>query len=192
MEGDLDNDNLVKETPDVLPQPVPIVQKPLIKDRGLNDEEFEQYIKLDGNYIAKSNYKSDIDRRMSEIESKYNFARGDVQGRLRANLSSGMDNTDFKDYRNMEFFMNAFGNNFEEKFKEVLKNWVDTPKDEDASKRFFRRGSVNLTNVRKETLPDGTKVYNTNQGYYDLYFDGLPGKKMDENELKKHGWVKTE
>ena len=73
-------------------------------------------------------------------------------------------------------------------FKNTLKNWKDTPKDADVSDSVITTKRNTWTGVRKETLPDGTKVYNTDQGYFNLYFDGGPGEKMSEDELKKHGW----
>lgn len=179
-------------TPVPTPTPTPIGTKPVIKDRGLSDEEIEQYIKADDNYIARFNYRADIDLKMKEIETKYNFTRGDTQQEIGAQLNASINNKDFDDYFQMKFFMKAYGDKFEESFKQTLANWVDTPKDADVSKFFFRRNSLTLTNVRKETLPDGTKVYNTAQGYYNLYFDGKPGKLMTEEELKKHGWTKPE
>lgn len=158
--------------------------KPVVKDRGLNDEEIEQYINNDENYKSLKKHYDGIDKKMKEIEVKYNFARSnDEQAqRARLNMSSEDDNA----YFYYKFFMESKGNNFEQSFKNTLKNWVDTPKDE-VSKHFMRRNGEEITKVRKETLPDGTKVYHAKEGYYNLYYDGGLGSKLSEVELKKHG-----
>lgn len=79
-----------------------------------------------------------------------------------------------------------------ERLHKVLTDWVDTPKDADVSSSFYKRSgseSTVFTNIRRETLPDGTKVYNTEQGYFNLWFDGMPGgKRMTEEELRQHGY----
>lgn len=158
--------------------------KPVVKDRGLNDEEIEQYINNDENYKSLKKHYDGIDKKMKEIEVKYNFARSnDEQAqRARLNMSSEDDNA----YFYYKFFMESKGNNFEQSFKNTLKNWVDTPKDE-VPKHFMRRNGEEITKVRKETLPDGTKVYHAKEGYYNLYYDGGLGSKLSEVELKKHG-----
>ena len=158
--------------------------KPVVKDRGLNDEEIEQYINNDENYKSLKKHYDGIDKKMQEIEVKYNFARSnDEQAqRARLNMSSEDDNA----YFYYKFFMESKGNNFEQSFKNTLKNWVDTPKDE-VPKHFMRRNGEEITKVRKETLPDGTKVYHAKEGYYNLYYDGGLGSKLSEVELKKHG-----
>lgn len=159
--------------------------KPVVKDRGLNDEEIEQYINNDENYKNLKKHYDDIDKKMKEIEAKYNFERSNDEQALRARLN--MSSEDDNAYFNYKFFMNSKGNEFEQNFKNTLRKWEDTPKDVDVSKSFMRRNDVTITEVRKETLPDGTKVYHAKEGYYNLYYDGGFGSELSEEDLKKHG-----
>ena len=160
-------------TPDNTPKPSP--------KGGMTDEEVEAYIQRDDNYQQRKAYMEQIDATMKQMEEKYNVTRGDFHSKLNI-----VRTPDYSKYFEMEAFMNFY--NLDD-FKNTLKNWEDTPKDADVSKNFYRRNNVTWTGVRKETLPDGTKVYNTEQGYYNLYFDGGPGEKMSEEELTKHGWT---
>jgi hypothetical protein len=66
--------------------------------------------------------------------------------------------------------------------EERIANWEDTPKGADTSKNIMNINGHQFNNVKKETLPDGTKVYNTDQGYINLMF-----RKMTPEELAQHG-----
>ena len=159
--------------------------KPVVKDRGLNDEEIEQYINNDENYKNLKKHYDYIDKKMKEIEAKYNFERSNDEQALRARFD--MSSEDDNAYFNYKFFMTSKGNEFEQSFKNTLRKWEDTPKDADVSKFFMRRNTKIITEVRKETLPDGTKVYHAKEGYYNLYYDGGFGSELSEEDLKKHG-----
>ena len=151
----------------------------------MNDEEIEQYINNDENYKNLKKHYDYIDKKMKEIEAKYNFERSNDEQALRARLN--MSSEDDDEYFNYKFFMTSKGNEFEQNFKNTLRKWEDTPKDADVSKFFMRRNTKIITEVRKETLPDGTKVYHAKDGYYNLYYDGGFGSQLSEEDLKKHG-----
>ena len=160
--------------------------KPVVKNRGLTDDEIEQYINNDENYKNLKKHYDDIDKKMKEIEKKYGFERGNIEQSMRSRFK--MSSQDDKAYFNYKFFMNSKGNEFEQKFKDTLKDWIDTPKNVDFSKNTISRNNAEvITEVRKETLPDGTKVYHAKEGYYNLYYDGGFGSQLSEEDLKKHG-----
>lgn len=159
--------------------------KPVVKDRGLNNDEIEQYINNDENYKNLKKDYDDIDKKMKEIEAKYNFKRSNDEQAQRARLN--MSPEDDKAYFNYKFFMTSKGNEFEQKFKDTLRKWEDTPKHVDFSKNILMRNKEVITEVRKETLPDGTKVYHAKEGYFNLFYDGGFGSQLSEDELKKHG-----
>ena len=95
----------------------------------MTDDEIEQYINNDENYKNLKKHYDDIDKKMKEIEKKYGFERGNIEQSMRSRFK--MSSQDDKAYFNYKFFMNSKGNEFEQKFKDTLKDWIDTPKNVD-------------------------------------------------------------
>ena len=123
---------------------------------------------------------------MKEIEKKYGFERGNIEQSMRSRFK--MSSQDDDEYFKYKSFMHVYGDKFEQNFKDTLKKWVDTPKNIDFSKNIISRNNAEvITEVRKETLPDGTKVYHAKEGYFNLFYDGGFGLQLSEDELKKHG-----
>lgn len=167
----------------------PIGNKPIVgpsDDGRMTPVQVEEYKAKDKNYQNRQQTVASWDSEMRALEEKYDFKRGDLAGELHANLSDADSEKYFALKANMKFY----GNDFEKKFTDTLNDWVDTPAGVEGG--MFTRNSFRLRDVKKETLPDGTKVYHAKddygkEGYYNLYFDGLPGNKMSDEELKSHG-----
>lgn len=150
------------------------------EDGRMTQGQVEQYMEKDTNFQNLKQTVTSWDNQMKAIEEKYGFNRGNLAGELRIN-----NEADREKYTELELNMQVYGNDFEKNFKNTLQNWVDTPADANGS--TITQNQRTLRDVKKETLPDGTKVYHAKEGYYNLYFNGMPGDKMSAEELKKHG-----
>lgn len=72
------------------------------------------------------------------------------------------------------------------RFENTLSKWEDTPPDSNGISQRTING-VQFTNIKKATLGDGTKVFNTDQGCFMLGADGFPGKQLSPEAIAKHG-----
>lgn len=181
----------VDNTPTVSPSQdnTPVNTVPNVRssaDGRMSEQDIKNYKATDKNYQNRKQTVASWDSDMKTIEEKYGFKRDDTLDALRK--LNGTD--DDKLYSDLKSKMRVYGNNFEKRFENILKKWVNTP--EGAPGATSRRNGRTLFDVKQETLPDGTKVYHAKdvggrEGYYNLYFDGLPGEKMSDEELKEHG-----
>lgn len=147
----------------------------------LSEEEVNNYLENDETYAKRLDFLNNLDSQLAELEKKHNIDRNDSFSSL--NIIGTEDSDTYTSLSlNYDFY-----NDMLPEFKETIRTWQDTPQDADVSNSFFRRNTTEWHDVRKETLPDGTKVYNTREGYFNLWFDGGPGERMTEEELKKHG-----
>ena len=158
-----------------------VQQAPTVQGQILSDEEVNNYLANDETYASRLAFIDNLNSQLKSIEEKHGIDRNDEFSRLDIIRTEDSD-VYTRLSVNYEFYSDMLPD-----FKETIRTWQDTPKDADVSKNFFRRNTTEWHDVRKETLPDGTKVYNTREGYYNLWFDGGPGERMTEEELKKHG-----
>lgn len=144
-----------------------------LQSEGITQEQIQEYMQTDPACIRLQTEIDNLSRQMSEIENQYGFERGDLGGSISASMETNYSRL------SLSFEMLQ---NMQNDLKETIANWKDTPEGADTSRNFMEINSLRFTNVKKETLPDGTKVYNTDQGYINLLY-----KKMTPEELAQHG-----
>ena len=152
---------------------------------GMTDEEINLYLQNDEVCKKARQQLNNGYKLLTELENKYNVTRGDMD-----NISNRANSRELVAYKNSYNIVQIIEDEIKQ-LKTTLKDWKDGECDQ--SETLFQDPQYeNMTNIRRETLPDGTKVYHADQGYFKLAYNGMPGSKMSDEELNQHCLVKRD
>ena len=157
----------------------------------MSDKEIDDYLNNGNDKACKQLVErfNKLDQQLSILEQRYNIdrnAKGSNDALFKLNEEQYNEFDQIKE--EYDLLARAMKN-----IKSRLKTWKDTTEQDDISKNFIYHNyrsigsikspinNISLTHVKQETLPDGTKVYNSNGIYYDLFYN-----KLSEDDLASH------
>ena len=161
-------------------QNVPAENEPAIQSQQksqpiMTDQQLQEYLANDTSYQAHKKTLQDADNLMKELETKYNFERGDFRGQMNMTFSNEEDDTR---YFNAKFIYESYTRELPNYEKEMA-NWVDGPCGENS---YHDLKYMRLTNLERITLSNGQKAWKTDQGVFYPGPNGLPGPNIVPEE----------
>lgn len=146
-------------------------------ERTMSDEQLAEYLKNDANYQKYKNTLSKMDNTMRELETKYNFKRGNFRGETDMNFA---DTDAGNKYSQAKWNHNLYTKNLP-KYENEMATWKDGPCGKES---FYKLNSTTWTNLERITLTNGQKAWKTDQGTFYPGPNGMPGhEKVQEENL---------
>ena len=161
-------------------QNVPAENEPAIQSQQksqpiMTDQQLQEYLANDTSYQAHKKTLQDADNLMKELETKYNFERGDFRGRMNMAFSNEEDDTRYFNAKSIyESYTRELPN-----YEKEMANWVDGPCGENS---FYQWNHMHWSNLERITLSNGQKAWKTDQGVFYPGPNGLPGPNIVPEE----------
>ena len=144
------------------------------KPKTMSDEQLAQYLEKDISYQEHKKTLQYADNLMKEIETKYNFERGDIFGDLRL---AKADKEASAAYKEAKRIYNTYTEGLSD-YEQEMANWVDGP----AEWSLVERNGMRWTNLERITLSNGQRAWKTDQGVFYPGPDGMPSDNKVEEE----------
>lgn len=148
-----------------------------VKEKTMTEKQLAEYLNHDSSYQKYKNSLAQMDNIMKELETKYNFNRGDFRDETNMHFAN---ETDGNKYSQAKWNYNLYSRALPQYEKEMAE-WKDGSCGKDS---YYRHNSTTWTNLERITLANGQRAWKTDQGTFYPGPNGMPGyDKVPQEEL---------
>lgn len=148
-----------------------------VKEKTMTEKQLAEYLNHDSSYQKYKNSLAQMDNIMKELETKYNFNRGNFRDETNMHFAN---ETDGNKYSQAKWNYNLYSRALPQYEKEMAE-WKDGSCGKDS---YYRHNSTTYTNLERITLANGQRAWKTDQGTFYPGPNGMPGlEKVPQEEL---------